>query len=83
MYNERVIHVQKIKVKKIIFRYISHSCKKLIINFYKLYTFRKASYSGCNTLKYAKVSWISILNNHFITATAYHALSPVSILKRI
>ena len=56
MYNERVIHVQKIKVKKIIFRYILHSRKKLIINFDKLYTLRKTSYSASNTLKYTYVS---------------------------
>ena len=56
MYNKRVIHVQKIKVKKIIFRYILHSCKKLIINFYKRYTLRKTSYSASNTLKYTYVS---------------------------
>ena len=56
MYNERVIHVQNIKVQKIIFRYILHSRKKLIINFYKLYNLRKASYSVLYTLKYTYVS---------------------------
>ena len=56
MYNERVIHVQKVKVKKIIFRYISHSRKKVIINFYKHYTLRKVSFSLCITLKYTYVS---------------------------
>ena len=56
MYNERVIQVKKIKVKKIIFRYILHSHKNLIINFYKLYILRKASYSVFNTRKYTYVS---------------------------
>ena len=56
MHIKRVIHVQKIKVQKIIFKYISFSRKKLIINFHKLYTFRKASYSVVNTLKCTYVS---------------------------
>ena len=48
------------KKYKIIFRCISHSHKKLIINFYKLYTFRKASYSVLNTLKHTYCK----LDNH-------------------
>ena len=56
MHSKRVIHVQKIKVKEIIFRYILHLCKKLIINFHKLYALRKTSYSVLNTLKYSYVS---------------------------
>ena len=52
------IHVKR-TVSQIYVLGITFHCmprKKLITNFYKLHTFRKASYSVFNTLKYIYVS---------------------------
>ena len=39
------IHVQKIKVENIFFKYICHSFRVMIVYFHELYIIRKASYS--------------------------------------
>ena len=58
MNNKRDIHVQKINVQKIVFRYLSRSLRELIVYFHKLYIIGKASNSGPNPnpLKHSYVS---------------------------
>ena len=46
MYSKRDIHVQKIKVQKSIFRYISHFLKEMTMHLYHPDIIRKVSYSG-------------------------------------
>ena len=50
LYNERDIHVQKIKVQKLILRYITYYLRDLAVYFHKLYLICKVSDSGLNNL---------------------------------
>ena len=63
VHKKRDIHVQKIKVKNIFFRYILHLARELFVYFHILYTIKKASYSVPNTLK--DVSSAVILETRF------------------
>ena len=56
VHTKRAIHVQKKKFKKSFSDKFHIFRKRLNINFDKLYTFRKTSYSVLNTLKYSYVS---------------------------
>ena len=46
LHSKRDIYVQKIKVKKLMFRYIPPSLKEMTRHLYDLHIIRKVSYSG-------------------------------------
>ena len=65
MYNKRDIHIQKIKVEKLIFRYIIHYIRDLAVYFHKRYTICKISDSGLNDLNYMFDTKMIILEQTF------------------
>ena len=65
IYNKRDIYVQKIKVKKLIFRYINYYLRDLAVYFHKLYIICKVSDSGLNDLNYVFDTQIIILEQTF------------------
>ena len=80
IYNDRDIHVQKIKVCKIISRYFPHYIRDIVVHFHDLHVIFKASDSDSDLGSV----WLKVENSFqcepFNATTAYHMESPMSIL---
>ena len=65
MYDKGDIHVQKIKVKRLIFRYVLHYLRDWIVNFHELFSICNAYYSGISVQNYTVETHVIILEQIF------------------